>query len=193
MSVTTRRRDAGGPHPLERALGAGLLGLLAVHPFLRPEGGWALLSTCDLAAAVTAIGLIAGWHRFIAAAFVFQLIVGLPAMILGMVTTYHANLSGIAVHIVPLVIGGVLVRRHGMPRGSAMIAWFGQVGSLVLAAAIAPPELNINLATIVWPPLAGSLSLIQFQVALTAAIGVALVLCELGVRAIVGPERPSAP
>ena len=188
--MTEQRRDADVRHPWERAAGAGLLVLLAVHPLLRPEGGWALLSTCDLAAFATAIGLLTGRHRWVAAAFVFQLAVGLPALILGMLTTYHANFTGIAVHVAPLVIGGVLVRRDGMPRGSALIAWVGQVGSLVLAAAIAPVALNINMATIVWPPVAGSLSLIQFQVALTVAIGVALALCEFGVRALVG--RPPA-
>ncbi|MBA3455279.1 MAG: hypothetical protein H0T42_19465 [Deltaproteobacteria bacterium] len=177
---------------MRRALGIGLLVLLAVHPFLRPEGGWALLSTCDVAAFATAIGLLAGWHRWIAAAFVFQLVVGLPAMILGMLTTYQANISGIAVHVLPLVIGGVFVYRDGMPRWSAMIAWFMQVSTLVLAAAIAPPALNINLATVVWPPLARSFSLFQFQLVLTAAIGVALVLCELGVRALVLDRRERA-
>jgi hypothetical protein len=171
-----------------RAAGIGLLALLAVHPFLRPEGGWALLSTCDLAAFATAIGLLAGWHRWVAVAFVFQLSVGMPSMILGMFTTYHANLTGIAVHVAPLVIGGVLVRRHGVPRGSALIAWIGYTASMVLAAAIAPPALNINFATIVWPPLAGSLSLFQFQAALVALVGVLLALGELGAR-LLGARR----
>jgi hypothetical protein len=170
---------------VKRALGVGLLAILAVHPFLRPEGGWALLSTCDLAAFATAIGLLAGWHRWIAAAFVFQLSVGMPSMILGMFTTYHANITGIAVHVVPLAIGGVLVWRHGLPRRSALIAWIGYTGSLVLAAAIVPPVLNINFATIVWPPLAGSLSLLQFQAALVAVVGLLLALGELGVRKLV--------
>ena len=170
---------------MRRAAGIGLLALLAVHPFLRPEGGWALLSTCDLAAFVTALGLLTGWHRWIAAAFVFQLSVGMPAMILGMFTTYHWNVTGIAVHVVPLVIGGVLVRRHGLPRKSALIAWIGYAGSVVLAAAIAPPLLNINFATIVWPPLSKTFTLLEFQATLIALVGVLLVLGELGTRAVV--------
>jgi len=71
-----------------------------------------------------------------------------------------------------------------MPHRSALIAWAAQAVTLVLAAALAPPALNINFATIVWPPVAGSLSLIQFQVALTAAVGVALMLVELCARAL---------
>lgn len=189
MSVTARGREGCGPHARERAAGIGLLVLLAVHPFLRPEGGWALLSTCDVAAFATAIGLLTGWHRWIAAAFVFQLAIGLPAMILGMLTTYHANVTGIAVHVVPLVIGGVLVYRHGMPQKSALIAWAAQLGTLVLSAAFAPAALNINFATIVWPPVAGSLSLLRFQVALSAGVGVALMLVELGTRWVVERRR----
>lgn len=170
---------------MRRAAGVALLALLAVHPFLRPEGGWALLSTCDLAAFATAVGLLAGWHRFVAAAFVFQLSVGMPSMILGIFTTYNWNVTGIAVHVVPLVIGGVLVRRHGVPRRSGLYAWIGYTASVALAAAIAPPLLNINFATIVWPPVAGTFSLIQFQAALVALVGVLLVLGELGTRAVV--------
>lgn len=177
---------------MRRITGLALLALLAVHPFLRPEGGWALLSTCDLAAFATAIGLLAGWHRWIAAAFMFQLSVGMPSMIIGIFTTYQWNVTGIAVHVVPLVIGGVLVRRHGVPRQSALIAWIGYAASVVLAAAIAPPLLNINFATIVWPPLAGTFSLIQFQATLVAVVGVMLVLGELGTRAVVSSSPRGA-
>ncbi len=170
------------PSAMRRGLGIALLALMAIHTTLRPEGGWVLISACDLAAIATAVGLVAGWHRWVATAFVFQLGIGLPALAIGVFTTYEANLTGIAIHVVPLVLGGVEVRRRGLPRGSALLAWLGYAASMALSYAIAPAELNLNFATRVWPPLAGTFTLPMFQLAILAVGGVLLALAALATR-----------
>ena len=68
--------------------GAAAARCLPLHVALRPEGGWALLSTCDIACIATALGLLFRSHRLVGTAFLFQLMVGLPALIMGIFTTY---------------------------------------------------------------------------------------------------------
>jgi len=167
---------------MKRAAGIALLVLMAIHASVRPEGAWVLLAACDLAAIAIAVGLLAGWHRLIATAFVFQLAVGLPLLVVGFFSTYKPNVTGIAIHVVPLVLGGIEVRRRGLPRYSALAAWLGAAGSNLLASAFAPDGLNLNFAARVWTPLAGTLTLRTFQVALWALVGVLLLLAELALR-----------
>jgi hypothetical protein len=167
---------------MKRAIGVALLVLMAIHANVRPEGGWVLVSACDLAALATAVGLVAGRHRLVAAAFMFQLAIGFPALLLGLFTTYEPNVTGIAIHVVPLVFGGVEVQRRGLPRRSALLAWLGYAGSIALASAIAPPALNLNFATRVWPPLAGTFTLPVFQLAILAVAAALLALASLAVR-----------
>jgi hypothetical protein len=175
---------------MKRGIGLALLVLLAIHANVRPERGWVLVSACDLAAIATAIGLIAGWHRWVAIAFVFQLAIGLPALAIGLFTTYEPNPTGIAIHVVPLVLGGLEVRRRGLPRRSALLAWLGYAGAIALAAALAPAALNLNFAARVWPPLAGTFTLPMFQLAILAVGGVMLAATELAVRALLGRGTP---
>jgi hypothetical protein len=162
--------------------GLAILALLPVHAMLRPEGGWALLSTCDLAAVATAIGFLVGSRRLVGTAFVFQLVVGIPALAIGMLTTYHWNITGIAIHVVPLALGGIWTARDGLPRRAALHAWLAYAASVPLAALLAPPHLNINFASVVWPPLAGTFTLPTFWVALLVLVAFLLALGELAIR-----------
>jgi hypothetical protein len=172
-----------------RVAGLALLALMVVHSFLRPEGRWVLASACDLAALATALGLVAGWHRWIATSFLFELAVGVPAMTMGLFTTYQANITGIAVHVVPLVLSGAVVWRDGLPRRTWLVAAIAFAGSMVLSYLIVPTALNLNFANVVWPPLAGSFTLPMFQAALLALVATLLVLTELGVRRLLRPAR----
>jgi hypothetical protein len=156
-----------------------LLALLPLHAVLRPEGAWALLSTCDLACIATALGLLFASHRLVGTAFLFQLMVGMPALVMGLFTTYHANWSGIAVHVVPLVLGGIQVAKYGMPRRAAFDAWVAYAISLMVAAYVSPVELNINFGAVVWKPLAGTFSLRMFQTLLILTVGALLGLGQL--------------
>ena len=150
---------------MRRIVGLALLALLVVHVATRPERGWLLLATCDIAAMATIIGLVAGSHRLVATAFLFQLMVGLPSLTLGILTTYDVNFTGIAIHVIPLTAGGILVAREGMPRRTALVAWLGHACAMLAAYLLAPPILNINLTGAVWPPLAGTFTLPMFHAA----------------------------
>jgi hypothetical protein len=167
---------------MKRILGVLLLVLMVVHVCLRPQGIWVLASTCDIAALATAIGLVTLRHRLVASAFLFQVSVGFPSLVVGMFTTYDTNVTGVAVHVVPLAIGGVMVARHGLPRYSALFAWLGYAASIAFAYAFAPPALHVNFTDAVWPPLAKSMSLPVFHAILLAIIGTLLALASLGSR-----------
>lgn len=159
-----------------RIAGLAMMVVLAIHPWLRPEGGWALLSACDLAALVTACGLIAGADKVVATAFLFQLFVGLPALVIGMLTTYQWNATGLAIHIAPIVIGAVVVSHaRGVPPRAALHAWIGYAGSLLVATLVVPPHLNINFSSKVWAPLADTLSLRTYQGLVVVEVGVLLI------------------
>lgn len=162
-----------------RLAGLAILALMPLHVLLRPEGAWALLSTCDLAAIGTGVGLVFGSHRLVGTAFLFQLMIGLPALVLGMFTTYHWNVTGLAVHIVPLVLGGFRVGALGLPRRAWIDAWFVQAASMMIAARFSPPALNIDFGVVVWKPLAATFSLRVFQVLLTLLCGTLLGLGQL--------------
>ena len=159
--------------------GAALLALLPLHGALRPEGCWALLSTCDIACIATALGLLFRSHRLVGTAFLFQLMVGLPALILGIFTTYKWNWSGIAVHIVPLVLGAIRVAIDGLPRTAARDGWIDYAITLLVAAAVSPAALNINFGAQVWKPLTGTFSLHLFQALLIRTVGALLALGQL--------------
>ena len=171
--------------------GAALLALLPLHVVLRPEGGWALLSTCDIACIATALGLLFRSHRLVGTAFLFQLMVGLPALVMGMFTTYKWNSSGIAIHIIPLVLGGVRVAAEGLPRTAARDAWIAYAITLLVAAAVSPTQLNINFGAVVWKPVAHAFSLRVFQALLILTVGALLGIGQL-VAWVVSSRRARA-
>ena len=168
-----------------RVAGALLLAIMVVHVAVQPEGPWVLLSTCDVAALVTAIALVGGWHRPVATAFLFEVWVGLPAFVVGLFTTYAINPTGVIVHVAPPILVAITIARHGLPRRSGLYAWAGYTLTFVLAYAIAPPEYNINFANDVWPPLARVFSVPgSFQVGLIAVAFVVLPMWELFARRV---------
>jgi hypothetical protein len=176
-----------------KAAALAFLAMMVVHVLVRPEGGWVLLATCDVAALATALGVLVGWHRPVAAAFVFQVAIGLPAFAVGLCTTYELNPTGVAVHVVPAVLGAIAVARRGLPRGAALHAFAGYTATFVAGYLVAPPALNVNFASYVWPPLAGVFSSrAAFWAALFAATALLLVLGELVIRRIAGDRARAA-
>jgi len=167
------------------AIGAGLavLGLMLAHVVLRPEHAWVLLATCDVAALATAAGLLFGWERWLGATLVFQLAVGVPAIVVGLCTTYPANVTGIAIHFVPLAFAALALRGRALPRRSATRAWIGYVVTvLVTYLAAPPPEFNVNFTTAVWAPLARIVpGRAPFFIALS---GVVAVMLWIGARGL---------
>ena len=102
---------------LRRVLGLGLLVLLAVHVRLVQQGPWVLLAVCDTAAAATALGLLCGWPRVVDLALVFQVSVGFPAFVVGVLTTFVPIVTSVAVHLLPMMAGGLalFLGRRGLP------------------------------------------------------------------------------
>lgn len=161
-----------------RLTGLGLLALMLVHPFLRPERGWVLLSACDVAALGTAIGLVWPSDRVLAAAFVFQVMVGIPALTIGIVIgAYPVNPTGVAIHLVPPVLAALTLR--AIPRGTAVLAWLGALGSFFASMVFAPPALNLNFSDHVFGPLQHTFTPVEYDVTMFAVAAVLLAGGEL--------------
>jgi hypothetical protein len=176
-----------------RWAGLALLAMMPFHVALRPEHGWLLLSTCDVAAMVTAVALVAGWPRVTAVAFLFQIAVGLPAFAIGLCSTYPLNPTGTVVHVVPPLLGGIVVARLGLPARAALAAWLGYALTFVAGYFAAPVALNINFAHSVWPPLARMFPAAWvFQAALIGLVGALLGIAELAIRRLWGPGLTQA-
>ena len=137
-----------------RWAGLALLALMPIHVVMRPEHAWLLLSACDVAAIVCAVGAITGRLDVVAIAGLFALAVGLPSYAIGLATTNPINPTSLAVHVVPAIMGIVAISRRGVPRRAALIAWCAYVLVFVAGYMFPPHELNINMASKVWPPLA---------------------------------------
>jgi hypothetical protein len=173
-----------------RWAGLALVAMMPFHVALRPEHGWLLLSTCDVAAMVTAVGLVAGWPRAVGVAFLFQVAVGLPAFAIGLCSTYPLNPTGTVIHVVPPLLGGIVVAQRGLPPRAALYAWAGYAATFVAGYFAAPVRLNINFSHFVWPPLARVFPVAGlFQAALLLVIGLLLFGAERLVRKTMGPGR----
>ena len=139
----------------KRTVGLLLLLLMIAHTVTHPDrGAWVLLSACDVATLATAIGLVAGWRKVVAVAFLFQVSIGLPAFFVGLAThTYTPNTTSVAIHLLPPLAGGWAVRRTGLPPHALATALLTY--GLVVAASFlfSPPALNVNLVFTVWPPI----------------------------------------
>jgi hypothetical protein len=176
------RRSRGERWPAVSA-GLALLGLMVLHAALRPEHAWVLLATCDVAALATAAGLIFGWERCLGAALVFQVAIGLPAFAVGLCTTYPSNVTGIAIHLVPPILGAAVFAGRALPRYAAAFAWIGYVTTVLVSYVVAPPAaFNINFTTAVWPPLAHTFPVrAEFYAVLFA---IAAMMLRLGARGL---------
>lgn len=172
--------------------GIALFGLMILHAALRPERAWVLLATCDVAALTTAAGLVFDWERCVAAALVFEVAVGLPAFGIGLCTTYPFNVTGIAIHVVPPILGGAALTGRALPRRTAAVAWIGYVATVLVSYVVAPPAaFNINFTTAVWPPLAHWFpSHVEFYAVLFAIAAVVLWFGAYGLGLVFrGPGR----
>jgi hypothetical protein len=179
---------------IARVAGALLLVVMAIHVVVRPEQGWILLSGCDVATVVTAVGLIAAWHRTVAISGLFQTMIGIPAFAVGVFTTYDINPTGIVIHVVPPILAAIVVAHHGMPRRAAAIAWCSYLVVFVAGYVFAPPALNVNFAAFVWPPLAHVFTTtLVFQLALLALVALLLAVGEIIALRLVDRARASTP
>jgi hypothetical protein len=176
-----------------RWAGLALVAMMPLHVALRPEHGWLLLSTCDVAAMVTAVGLVVGWPRAVGVAFLFEVAIGLPAFAIGLCSTYPFNPTGTIIHVVPPLLGGIVVAQRGLPPRAGLIAWAGYTATFIASYLAVPVALNINFSHFVWPPLAHMFPAAWlFQAALLVLIGALLLVAELAIRRLWAPGPVAA-
>ena len=84
-----------------------------------------LLWGCDASTIAIAMGLLFGVYRLFAAGALFQIAIGMPAFIVGLATVYVPNVTGVGVHTLPPIIGGVVIARRGLPGRPAIAAAAG--------------------------------------------------------------------
>jgi hypothetical protein len=134
-------------------MGAAVAALMIAHVARNPFGAWVLFSACDVAAVATAAGLLLRARRIVALALLFQLAVGLPAFLVGLVTTYVPTLTGVAVHLAPTAMGVAATGRRRWPPRAALVDWAAYVALLLITYVLTPPAMNLNLVHAIWPPL----------------------------------------
>src|SRR5262245_61331720 len=99
-----------------RWVGLILLAALVVHALVTkvPDLLSEMLYACHVATALMAVGILLGRPEPVAPAFVFHVGMGAPALVLDIATSGIAQPTSILVHILPLVVGILVVRRHGL-------------------------------------------------------------------------------
>jgi hypothetical protein len=178
----------------ERAAGAALIALMIVHVTLRPEHAWVLLWGCDASTIAIAAGLLLGAYRLFAAGALFHISIAVPAFVVGLATTYVPNVTGIGVHTLPPIIGGVVIARRGLPGRPALAAAAGYLGLMIASAVIAPAAENINFSRAVFPPLARLFpSLVLFWLVHLTAVAIWLLLAQALVRRVFSSVPQPAP
>jgi len=176
---------------MPRWVGGVLLAMMPLHIALRPEHGWILFAACDVVGVATAIGLVARWPRVVSIAGLFAIAVGVPAIVVGALTTYPMNPTGIVLHVSPPIIGAFAIARHGLPRRAALIAWLAYVLVVVTGMLVTPHRFNINMANRPWRPLAHMFAVRgTFQLCLVVLVGAML---WLGQVAIIATQRRRFP
>ena len=62
----------------------------------------------------------------------------MPAFIVGLATVYVPNVTGVGVHTLPSIIGGVVIARRGLPGRPAIAAAAGYLGLMAASYLFAP-------------------------------------------------------
>ena len=140
---------------MTRALGAVLLfAALGVHALVKLSHGTLgeMLYTCHVATATLALGLLTRRHALVAAGFLFHLGLGFPAWILDAAFASGTIPSSVAVHVLPLLVGGLEVRRRGLPARSFLLAGLLYPVAALLSLGLTDPALNVNLVHAPWGP-----------------------------------------
>jgi hypothetical protein len=137
----------------QRGLGLTLLAALVLHAIskgqeLLPEMLW----LCHVASTLLAIGLLTSVRWLVATGFLIHLAMGMPGLLLEATFGERPSPTSWLVHILPLVAGGLALRRTGLPSRTWVTAWLTVLVMLVVSIVATPPALNINLVHEAWGP-----------------------------------------
>src|SRR5512135_739779 len=152
-------------------LGWAMLAALALHAVSMGRANLPeLLWSCHVASTCLALGILFGRRTAVATGFLFHLAIGLPAWLVeivisrgtfgGATLVWHLVATSTLVHLLPIAAGAAWLGfpRHPLPRRAVALAWLIQVGMILPSRLLTPPELNVNLAHGVWPPVSGTFS-----------------------------------
>lgn len=138
-----------------RWVGFLILAVLVAHavftkwPFgLLPE----MLYACHIATAILAVGVLFQKKELVVFGFSFHLGAGMWGYFSDIAATHTTTWTSVLVHVTPLVIGFIEVRRSGLPRWAPWVSCAFLVLSMVVAYYFTPPVLNVNLAHKAWAP-----------------------------------------
>lgn len=172
-------------------LGVVLAGAWALHASTKTGIHFQeLLWLCHVATALMALGLLAGMHRLVAAGFLLHVGFGTIGWLLDLLTTLETTATSVVLHLLPLVIGPIEVRRNGWPQGVVLPAWLFFTGCVLLSRWLTEPSLNVNVSHAAFGPLAGLTGGIWAALALNAALAlVGFLIANAVLRRLTEPTR----
>jgi hypothetical protein len=139
-----------------RVLGLALVGALALHAASKDVAHLQeMLWLCHVASALMALGLLAGWHRVVAACFLLHVGFGSLAWLIDALTTFETTPTSVLLHLLSLVAGALEVRRKGWPRGMVLPTWLFFSLWVLSCHWTTDPAFNVNMAHAPWGPWAG--------------------------------------
>ncbi len=141
--------------PSSRVLGLMLAGAWGWHASTKHGIHFQeLLWLCHVASALMALGLLAGVHRLVAAGFLLHVGFGTVGWVLDVLATRETTPSSVLLHLLPLVIGAIELKRKGWPQDVVLPAWLFFTAWVLMSRWMTDPALNVNLSHAAWGPLA---------------------------------------
>jgi len=113
-----------------------------------------MLFACHIATAIVGVGLLFRKHNLVVFGFSFHIGAGFWGYLFDLFETRTTTWTSVLVHVLPIAVGYVEVRRAGLPRWAPWASFAFLTFSVVMAYFCTPPSLNVNLAHRPWPPVA---------------------------------------
>lgn len=169
--------------------------ILALDAWTKGPGNLSdMLWACHWGSVLIGLGILAGSGSAVCAGLLFQMTLGIPAWLLGLLFSGELHHTSVLVHSFPPLAALLYLRGlQTLPRYLAVRAWLLHPAALLVSIRYAKPELNVNMATEPWPPLAHLFpDLASFHVALVSLSLLMLSLMERAWRRWLG-ERKARP
>jgi len=113
-----------------------------------------MLWACHVMTLLMAVGVATRRGPLVAAGLIFHVAVGLPSYLIDVVATGFTAPTSVLVHVLPVAVGGLWVRRADLCWWAGPLSWAVFAALLPVSYLCTPRELNVNLAHAPWPPLA---------------------------------------